>query len=130
MRRREFIAGLGSAAAWPVVARAQQAAVPVIGFLGSESADPTADRLRGFRQALGETGHVQGRNVQQRIECAASLRCQCQPSTGRARAASMSRAQATRGYFWKRSGFNEAAASMPRKASAQVLYPFLMFLLQ
>jgi putative ABC transport system substrate-binding protein len=63
IRRREFIAGLGSAAAWPLAARGQQAAVPVIGFLGSESADASGDRLRGFRQSLGETGYVEGRNV-------------------------------------------------------------------
>jgi putative tryptophan/tyrosine transport system substrate-binding protein len=65
MRRREFIAGLGSAAAaLPLSARAQQhQAMPVIGFLGSESADASGDRLRGFRQGLGETGHAEGRNV-------------------------------------------------------------------
>ena len=62
MRRREFIAGLGSAAAWPVVARAQQSAIPVIGFLfaGSEAAPPL---LAAFRNGLAETGHVEGRNV-------------------------------------------------------------------
>src|SRR5215471_2339873 len=63
MRRRDFIAGLGSAVAWPMVARAQQPAMPVVGFLGSESADASGDRLRGFRQGLGETGYVEGRNV-------------------------------------------------------------------
>jgi putative tryptophan/tyrosine transport system substrate-binding protein len=62
MRRREFIAGLGSAAAWPVVARAQQPAVPVIGFLG-----PVPGIIEGilpvFSQGLAETGYVVGRNV-------------------------------------------------------------------
>ena len=63
IRRRDFITGLGGAAAWPIMARAQQAAMPVIGFLGSESLDLDAVRLRGFQQGLGETGFVEGRNV-------------------------------------------------------------------
>src|SRR5215470_15504282 len=62
IRRREFIAGLGDAAAWPVTARAQPG-LPVIGFLGSESLDLYAGRLRAFHQGLGETGFVDGRNV-------------------------------------------------------------------
>jgi putative ABC transport system substrate-binding protein len=64
MRRREFIAGLGSAAAWPMVARAQQAAMPVIGFLGSQSAElDYRDVTIPFLQGLKETGYVDGQNV-------------------------------------------------------------------
>jgi putative tryptophan/tyrosine transport system substrate-binding protein len=63
MRRREFIAGIGGAAAWPPVARAQQPAAPMIGFLDPRSPDAVADRLRGFRLGLKENGYVEGENV-------------------------------------------------------------------
>ena len=64
MRRREFIAGLGSAAAWPIAVRAQQAAVPVIGYLSSQSADDDyKDFTVPFLQGLREAGYVEGQNV-------------------------------------------------------------------
>ena len=62
MRRREFIAGLGSAA-WLVVARAQQPAMPVIGVVSAGSADASADHVRAFRKGLSETGYVEDQNV-------------------------------------------------------------------
>ena len=64
MKRREFIAGLGSAAAWPVVARAQQPAVPVIGVILTQSADDDYKNITGpFLQGLKETGYIDGQNV-------------------------------------------------------------------
>src|SRR5271168_4507451 len=66
MRRREFIAGLGSAAAWPLAARAQQAAAPVVGFLYSDSADATVQQVAWVRGGLAAAGYVEGQSV--RIE--------------------------------------------------------------
>ena len=62
MRRREFITSIGSVVAWPLVARGQQANVPVIGFLGPGSAQSDSNRVTGFRQGLSEAGLVEGRN--------------------------------------------------------------------
>jgi putative ABC transport system substrate-binding protein len=61
MRRREFIAVLGSAATWPLVAGAQRPAMPVVGFLNATS--PDGYRLRAFHQGLKEAGFVEGENV-------------------------------------------------------------------
>jgi putative ABC transport system substrate-binding protein len=63
VRRRDFIAGLGGAAAWPLAARAQQPALPVIGLVAAGSVGGSAHHVAAFRQGLGETGYVENQNV-------------------------------------------------------------------
>ena len=63
MRRREFIAGLGGTAAWPVVARAQQPAMPVVGFLNAASPGPLRQQIAAFGEGLKESGYLEGQNV-------------------------------------------------------------------
>ena len=63
MRRREFIGVLGVGTTWPLFARAQRAAMPVIGFLNSGSADAYRDRITAFHQGLRQLGYIDGENV-------------------------------------------------------------------
>jgi putative tryptophan/tyrosine transport system substrate-binding protein len=61
--RRTFIAGLGAACAWPLAARGQQPALPVVGYLGFETFEASRDKIAAFRQGLTETGYLEGHNV-------------------------------------------------------------------
>jgi putative tryptophan/tyrosine transport system substrate-binding protein len=63
MKRRDFIAGLGSVAAWPAVGRAQQAKVPVIGVLGGSSLEAYRPQVIAFHQGLADAGYTEGRDV-------------------------------------------------------------------
>jgi putative ABC transport system substrate-binding protein len=63
LRRREFIAGLGGAAAWPLVPGAQQRAMPVVGLMNLGSREANADNAAAFRKGLGESGYVEDQNV-------------------------------------------------------------------
>jgi putative tryptophan/tyrosine transport system substrate-binding protein len=70
MRRRQFIAGLGSAAAWPVVARAQQRAMPVVGYLDAGTLDKARERFAHVQRGLSDAGYVEGQNMAVEYRCA------------------------------------------------------------
>src|SRR5215472_461771 len=63
MRRRDFVKGIAVSSAWPLAARAQQAAMPVVAFFSGRSADASVRVATAFRKGLNETGYVEGQNV-------------------------------------------------------------------
>ena len=80
MRRRDFVALLGGAAAWPRAAGAQQSAMPVVGVLSSQSQESEAAVLASWGQALNESGYVRGRNVEFEYRFADGPPCACRPA--------------------------------------------------
>ena len=69
MRRREFIAALGGAAAWPLAARGQQPVTPVVGVLHARSPDDVAYLVAAVRRGLGESGYIEGESVSIQYLC-------------------------------------------------------------